>query len=206
MVEIEHLSRPPAGLIALASASPVLDWTELRNPLKENVRHMLNQEQHGLCVYCERRLNMDHGRIDHIIAQTKDDSLKFVYSNLCHSCSGYYHNEGDSSGSQLSCDQAKGDSSLGSMEPRKDVNKKILFNTETGELHCSLDPTDPEYINVNYAINEVLGLNNIFLRNRRIDIWRSILNLIPMGLDPSLLIRRSDDFYWTMREFFTKAP
>ena len=201
MVEIEHHLTPHHRLTELASLSPVPPWNALTNPAKAEVRQQLNNEQHGLCVYCERHLRPDHGRIDHIACQKNNGNLRFEYSNLCHSCSGYYQtDQGESR--VLTCDPVKGHASLGSVEPRPGVNRKISLNPATGELRAneSLSLAEKEEVD---SVLSTLGLNNSAkLKDDRRAALEDLIDSLEYDEDALMLLSPREEYYWTMKEFF----
>lgn len=205
MVEIEHRLAPHQRLVSLAGQLPIPSWDDLRNPEKSEVRKMLNDEQNGLCAYCERFLRFDHGRIDHIACQQSIPQKRFEYQNLCHSCSGRYQGEKGES-VPLSCDQYKGNSSLGQIEPRLGVNKMISLNTATGELRASDMLPFKSKVDVETAL-AVLGLNNSErLKDDRKTLLLDLIDLLDDSANPLDLLRPHDEYYWTMKEFFSTQP
>jgi uncharacterized protein (TIGR02646 family) len=201
MVEIEHHLQPHQRLTELASLSPVPPWNALTNPAKAEVRQQLNNEQHGLCIYCERHLKPDHGRIDHIACQKDNANLRFEYSNLCHSCSGYYQTDQGQS-RVLTCDQVKGHASLGSVEPRPGVNRKISLNPATGELRAneSLSLSEKEEVD---SVLSTLGLNNSAkLKDDRKAALEDLTDSLEYDEDAPMLLSPREEYYWTMKAFF----
>ena len=205
MVELKHQLPVHRRLINLSLQSPTPSWNDLRNPEKSDVRKMLNDEQNGLCVYCERRLKFDHGRIDHIACQHGNVHKRFDYQNLCHSCSGRYQGE-DGESKVLSCDQYKNDSSLGQIEPRPGVNKMISFNTATGELGANESLPLQSKNDVEVALLH-LGLNNSArLKDDRKSFWEELSNLLEDKGNPLDLLDPHNEYYWTMKEYFSPQP
>lgn len=201
MVEIEHRFLPHQRLTELASLSPIPAWDELRNPEKGELRQQLNNEQNGLCVYCERLLKPDCGRIDHIVCQRDNANLRFEYKNLCHSCSGYYQTEQGES-KVLTCDQFKGDASLGSVEPRPGVNRRISLNPATGELKASESLSLPEKEEVESALR-ALGLNNSAkLKDDRKVAFEELTESLEYDVESPQSISPHEEYYWTMKQFF----
>ncbi len=201
MVEIEHSTTPPPALIDLRNESQPPPWSSIDSGLKAEIRERLNADQSGLCAYCERKLSKDHGRIDHIIPQSKDSSLTYSYSNLCHSCHGYYKTESNEQKGPLSCDQRKGCSSLNFLEPRPGVNSYIALNIATGEISCSLPASDPRKEMADTIFNKALGLNNLYLKEARKGAIKALLKVLDPGSDPKQLIYPGDEYYWTLNEY-----
>lgn len=202
MVEIEHVKTVHPQLLALGSISPTATWDDLRNPEKAEVRKSLNDEQNGLCAYCERQLPHDHGRIDHIVCQKVAEEKRFEYRNLCHSCSGRYI-EKERETPALTCDQYKDDKTLGPIEPRPGVNKLIELNISTGSLHAATSLPLATKDNVETALLH-LGLNNSAkLIDDRKASWEELIKIIEIGGNPLGLLAVADEYYWTMREYFS---
>lgn len=201
MVELGHQDahKAPPELSELQQQQPVRPWSDLRGDPKDLLKKCLADEQHGLCAYCERRLVTGGGRIDHIKSRHAHPHLTFSYSNLCVSCFGYYEEEGRQT--KLSCDEAKGRISLGRVEPRPNANRLINFDPASGRLGCALPLGDPDYKPIKDTI-ELLGLQNIHLCNLRKTRYRALIRSLELGVDPLTYMEKSDDFYWTLSEYF----
>lgn len=201
MVELGHLDAhmAPPGLSQLEQQKPVRPWSDLQGDSKNLLKKCLTGEQHGLCAYCERSLITGGGRLDHIKSRHGHPHLTFSYSNLCVSCFGYYEEEGKRS--KLSCDEAKGGISLGRLEPRPNVNRLISFDPASGRLGCALPLDDPDYNHINDTI-KLLGLQNVYLCNLRKRRYQALLGSLDLGADPLMFLEKSDDFYWTLSEYF----
>jgi uncharacterized protein (TIGR02646 family) len=207
MVEIKHefQDEVPAELRKLERLRPIQKFDALRSEDKEEVRQLLKKEQHGLCVYCERKLVSGGGRIDHIQSQDKHPELTFTFSNLCLSCFGYYPDDGKTK--QHSCDQAKGNHDLGDLCPREGVNRLLAFNPATGTIGSTLASSDPKLTEIEKTLH-LLGLQNIYLCNHRKQIHESLTALLAeLGDDKDLLsyMSKEDEFYWTMANYFSRA-
>ena len=64
-----------------------LEWDELSTGAKTAVRRALHQDQHGLCCYCNRRIQGDDAdHVEHIAPQT--DENRFDWKNLALACEG----------------------------------------------------------------------------------------------------------------------
>ena len=70
MVELQHRAVEPAELGAFRASYPDAGATDFDSLLfeqtKKAVKAALNQDQDGLCVYCEKPLAPSSGQIDHI--------------------------------------------------------------------------------------------------------------------------------------------
>ncbi len=59
---------------------------------KRNVRkHILNTEQNNICCYCEIEIDEFNSSIEHIIPQSKNQSLSMNYDNFVVSCNNTNH-------------------------------------------------------------------------------------------------------------------
>ena len=89
MIELAHRLAEPAELRQHRTANPGGTWNDAEfGAVKPIVRHQLNREQEGLCVYCETELGEDEGHVEHIKSKGLNPPLTFVYDNLAHSCNG----------------------------------------------------------------------------------------------------------------------
>jgi uncharacterized protein (TIGR02646 family) len=123
MVEIGHILDEPASLVAFRIANPGANWDAFTgDPGKRELRHQLNLEQEGLCVYCESPLPVDDGHLEHIKSKTLNPPLTFIYDNLAHSCDGPGH-----------CGHTKRRQIL-PLEPRPGVNNHFSLSEITGRL------------------------------------------------------------------------
>ncbi|AVS60766.1 TIGR02646 family protein [Paracidovorax avenae] len=93
MVELQHRATPTAALIAFVAATPsatAADFDSLAfQPVKAAVKADLNEDQGGLCVYCESALSAQAGQVEHIKPKAGINAhphLCFAYTNYAHSC------------------------------------------------------------------------------------------------------------------------
>ena len=90
MVELQHRAVPTPALTAFNTANPVATVADFNSrafqPVKAALKADLNQEQGGLCVYCESTLAAGAGQIDHIKPKSAHPNLCFSYTNYAHSC------------------------------------------------------------------------------------------------------------------------
>jgi uncharacterized protein (TIGR02646 family) len=79
------------------------EYTEKRK-LKE---YILENEQNGLCCYCESKVTLNDSHVEHIKPKSLDyDNLTFEYSNLAVSCNGKCHTDGNT---PVTCGHKKDD-------------------------------------------------------------------------------------------------
>jgi uncharacterized protein (TIGR02646 family) len=126
---------------------------------KQTLRVFLVNDQRGLCCYCLSRIRADGQtmKIAHWHSQTRHPTEQLSYSNLLAACKG---NEGQPAKSQH-CDTRQGDRDL-SRNPANLMHQvEALIRYEgDGRIASSNQGFDTE-------LNEVLNLNEAFLRNRR---------------------------------------
>ena len=93
MVELQHRHTPTPSLTAFVAAHPGITATDFDSlafqPVKAVVKADLNEDQGGLCVYCESKLAADAGQVEHIKPKGGKNAhphLCFSYTNFAHSC------------------------------------------------------------------------------------------------------------------------
>ncbi len=122
MIELQHGSEPPA-LKQYHVQHPHGTWDdEDFQAVKPIVRRQLNQEQEGLCVYCEALLAEDAGHVEHIKSKGLNRHLTFQYDNLAQSCNGPGH-----------CGHHKKRQVL-PVEPRVGCNRFFALMAQDGKL------------------------------------------------------------------------
>lgn len=93
MIELEHRVNEPDELTDFNSTHPESTVADFDSPafnrIKSVLKVALNQDQGGLCVYCERKLEPADGQIEHIKPKAGKNAypeLCFAYANFAHSC------------------------------------------------------------------------------------------------------------------------
>jgi len=93
MVELQHRTTPTPALTRYTQTNAeasVVDFDSLAfKPVKNAVKADLNQDQGGLCAYCESPLAATKGQVDHIKPKAGPNGhpqLCFSYNNYAHSC------------------------------------------------------------------------------------------------------------------------
>jgi uncharacterized protein (TIGR02646 family) len=126
---------------------------------RDSLRNSLVTEQRGLCCYCLRsiRPQYDAMKIEHWHSQARYPAEQLSYSNLLGACLG---NDGQAWDHQH-CDTRKGarDFSRNPANPMPRVEDLIRFQGD-GRIVSDNLAFDAE-------LNEVLNLNEAFLRNSR---------------------------------------
>ena len=93
MAELQHRATPTPELTSYLAANPAptaVDFDSLTfKPVKNAVKADLNEDQGGLCAYCESPLSPAAGQVDHIKPKAGPNAhphLCFTYTNYAHSC------------------------------------------------------------------------------------------------------------------------
>ena len=137
---------------------------------KDELREALVREQRGICCYCMARIRPDTTsmKIEHWHSQTSYPGEQLVYSNLLAACLG---SEGDK-GRHQHCDSRKGDRDL-SRNPANPADRveKVIRYLPDGRITSNDPAFDSE-------LNEVLNLNQPFLRNNRSEALHGFKNFL----------------------------
>lgn len=154
MIELQHQDEPVV-LEKYRQQHPQANWeTAGFQPVKEETRHALHIEQDGLCVYCEQKICLDEGHVEHIKPKGKYPAQRFVYNNLAHSCNGQKH-----------CGHNKGGHEI-AIEPRQDCNRYFELRERDGILEPAADLNEDEEQQARETLR-IIGLNNAKLSNKR---------------------------------------
>ncbi|HPF90975.1 MAG: TIGR02646 family protein [Flavobacteriales bacterium] len=153
MVKLVHRNPEPVELTAFNNQYPHAtpqDWgRDIFQPAKIAVKAALNQDQGGLCVYCEKKLNDDHGHVEHIKPKAGPNGhphLCYVYTNHAQSC--MTHN---------TCGQRKGNELL-PIEPGPGCNAGWSLSTD-GTIEAAVGITQERQTAVEQT-RDILGLND----------------------------------------------
>ena len=152
MVELQHRAGGVPALQIFLTNNPnaqVADWGSLTfQPVKRLVKQALNQDQQGLCAYCERQIAKTEGQVDHIKPKAGPNAhaaLCFTYSNYDHSCIN-----------PKTCGQKKKDGLL-PIEPTPGCNAHWTLSTD-GTIEPVAELTRRQKHNVSQT-RDMLGLN-----------------------------------------------
>ena len=122
---------------------------------KNEVKEILLHEQHGICAYCMRRIQMDgHSRVEHLVPLSKDKDKAIDYSNMIGVCDGGERITGNQ-GHILCCDAHKKETEISTSPLDKVQMNKIAYD-KNGKIY-----TEPRDEAMERDINEVLLLNGI---------------------------------------------
>ena len=189
MVELQHCQSAPQELQDFCAQHPTAsaqDWnSKAFASAKRATKAALNQEQGGLCVYCESRLNPEEGQIDHIQPKAQQPGLCFSYTNLAHSCIN-----------AKTCGQAKKEGVL-PIIPAPDCNRLWTLSTD-GTIEPVLNLSRRQRHEV-LQTRDMLGLNRDpeLVDERR----RTLANmLLVLQYEPEQLAEflRSEPYRWIM--------
>lgn len=182
MVELVHSTIPNvlAGYLITHPSCNADDFEHDRvfQRIKPAIKQQLNQEQQGLCVYCEREILPNDGHIEHI----KPKRGAKAHSHLCFS----YNNFAQSCNDKHTCGSKK-KSGLLPIEPQIGCNNSFSLST-TGEITFITGLSRREKHRVRQT-RDMLGLNKPHLVKEREKWCKSIITILKH--DPGANI---DDF------------
>jgi uncharacterized protein (TIGR02646 family) len=173
---VEISRRPEPAELALFRAnhpSPADFNSEAFQPIKRSLKSQLNQDQGGLCAYCESDLPHNSGQIDHVKpkgGRRGFPELSFVYTNFVHSCC---HNP-------KHCGQQKKDGIL-PIEPGPECNALFALGISDGIISPLVSANKQQREDVRQTI-AMLGLNHSSLqleRKRWVESVREVLAKYP---------------------------
>lgn len=145
------------------------DWQpsyeNLQNPEKSELHQALLNEQGQLCCYCGRAISLVDSHIEHFRPRVLRVDLDLDFTNLFASCI-----RDAKSQTPLNCGHAKGHvfdeaRHVSPLDP--DCEYRFAYS-----LAGAILPLDA---NANYMV-ELLSLNNEFLRNRRLEVLKSVFD------------------------------
>jgi uncharacterized protein (TIGR02646 family) len=195
-------------------------WSEysatkaMRVKKKKLKKHILDNEQFGLCCYCEKEITIDSdsSHIEHVKPKSLDlSSLTFDYDNLLVSCEGNHFNEiGDNS--KNTCGQIKNDffDELRFLNPTlvNDISAYFIFDRGDGTISASsVDKVKADYT---YQILNLNGRNNKLAEARIISKDAFIRNLPTLSVEErrkiveDFLQNDTKEFITFFRYFFRK--
>ena len=169
MVELEHRSTEPVEMTDFKAHYSPLSVDDFNgqtfNTIKPAIRQALSEDQYGLCVYCERKLDSRSGQIDHIrpkAGKNAHPELCFTYTNYAYGCI-----------TNDTCGQKKKNGLL-PIEPAPDCNRRWFLETN-GALEPVIGQTRQEVHEVTQT-RDMLGLNRneTLVRDRKKQVARAI--------------------------------
>lgn len=184
MVELQHRSGGIPELTQFLQQHPNADiriWNDKGfHPVKQRVKAALNEDQQGLCVYCERLLAATEGQVEHIKPKAGANAYPefcFTYTNYAHGCIN-----------PKTCGQKKKDGLL-PIEPGPGCNKQWTLSTTDG----SLQPVEGLTRHMRHQVTQtrdMLGLNKdsslVADRQRWLDSALQVMKSQPEHLDQFL--------------------
>lgn len=188
MLELAHLLPEPPSLQAHRALDPQAEWETLPHvPQKRDLRHQLNIEQDGLCIYCEEHLSPDAGHIDHIKPRSERRDLTFVYTNLAHSC-----------WCRGRCGDGK-DNDLLPIEPRPGCSAYFELSVTTGRIAPNRRERNEDQDRAKTTL-ELLGLNrDPGLARKRQQHARTVVALEQQSPADAQAYINAAPFRWSLR-------
>ena len=186
MLQIAKGAEPPK-LREWRLTTPDACFGALPVDVKREVKEYLLRDQCHLCAYCGRRIGLGTMRVEHWVAQSKDDDEAVSWPNLLGACDG---GESVWEPARLHCDVSRGNRVLvlNPADPKHDCAHVVKYRL-SGEVYS--DDAD-----VDRMLNEVLNLNNgdRLRENRRrlLHAWAKKLRAGPRGGRKSRIQRAYD--------------
>jgi uncharacterized protein (TIGR02646 family) len=132
----------------ISSPNQSSSWEEISEVRYDLRKHILENEQHNLCVYCEKKITADKEKsnIDHFKTRNLFPHLTFEYTNLFVSCNNSNHCSSYKDKKGLSIEQFND-----LLHPFENIENTI-DHTYTGELEAknSKGNFTIEALNLNY--------------------------------------------------------
>ena len=159
-------------------------WNEFQNPEKTQTKqHILDNEQDSLCIYCERDVEEDSTRLEHIKPQNNHPEERFNYKNLVVSCSGKDYCSNETLAHQDfdidSCDHYKdrhyNETQFLDPTQEQQIDEYFCFDYDSGAIDAYRLEEMPN--KARYMIN-LLNLDNPSLRNERVNAKRALLKIL----------------------------
>lgn len=186
MVEIGHVLPEPLALASHRLSNPGGLWGGFPGtPNKRELRHQLNLEQDGLCIYCESELDLEEGHVEHIKSKTLNPPLAFVYDNLSHSCNGPGR-----------CGHQKRREIL-PIEPRPNANNFFALSELTGAISPTIGLAKDDHEKSKSTLL-MLGLNNDTGLKRRRQQFAVTLRALSTAADIAAFLSNAP-FRWSLK-------
>lgn len=179
MIELQHRSSAPQVLLNYLARNPAAQPSDFdsRNfqPVKRELKSALNEDQGGLCAYCEQKLAGTEGQIDHIKPKGGPNAhphLAFDYFNYAHSCVN-----------ERTCGQKK-KAGLLPIEPGPGCNDEFSLSVSDGQLE-PLTGLSRQRKHAVRQTRDMLGLQSPMLVQQRKQWLEAALEVAQ--LNPALL-------------------
>ena len=157
-----------------------------------DLRTALLIEQGYICAYCMRRIpvrdsvSSEESRIEHIQCRQNHPHLQLEYKNMLVCCPGCINGEEH-------CDKSKGNKDIHFSLFTDALPKSITYSSKDGHIRSLNAEWDKD-------INEVLSLNNIRLKNNRLQVIEGIIqSLNKAKWKTSELEQKLEE--WTQKDF-----
>ena len=179
MVELQRRSPEPPELVVYRENHPgdpvIVFESQEFHALKIEIKAKLNEDQGGLCAYCEQKLPPNEGQVEHVLpkrgANGRPD-LALHYDNWVHGCIHPKH-----------CGQKKADNLL-PIEPAPGCNDHFIL-LDDGSINPVAGLTFAQELPVIMSL-DILGQNHPVLKQDR-SKWVATIKIIitnsPENLD-----------------------
>lgn len=192
MVELKHRCNPTPLLAAFNADHPnakpedfnSIAFREVKNAIKEE----LNEDQGGLCVYCEQKLAAADGQLEHIKpkgGKKARSDLCFTYTNYAHSCIN-----------PNTCGQKKKDGVLPIEPTDPHCNSQWLLSTN-GSIEPRSDLTKQQRHDT-IKTRDMLGLNQPALVEARQRVLRNVIEILQQNPQAASAFIASQEFRYLL--------
>lgn len=184
MIELQRRAQEPDELRDFRAQNPGAGPKTFDNsiftPTKQAVKRALNEDQGGLCVYCETKITANQGHVEHI--KPKDThagrpDLCFDYNNLAQSCDN-----------SKTCGHHKGNRFI-AFEPGPGCNQEIRISTSDAFIRPKDNPDKKRREAVRQTC-DILGFNRdtelVADRQKALKNFLVILKSFPTEIDDFL--------------------
>jgi uncharacterized protein (TIGR02646 family) len=139
-------------------------WKEYKKK-KALKKYLLDNEQNGLCGYCEAKVLLTNSHLEHIKPKYLDDNLIFDYTNLLVSCDGVCFSENNK---RVTCGHKKGSDfdEFKFLNPTKVKNIREYF-IYTDKYMIESSDLDTQKANYTLELLELNRFNNYLPEARK---------------------------------------
>lgn len=166
MVRINKRTQPKALKKAVKAGAKSYK-NDLSQDIIDKLRNKLLADQGYICCYCQKRIPeklLPQSKIEHFKCRDKYKDLELNYSNLFIACNG------EEKSGKKTCDTLKSNSDINSFTLTSTNFETIIKYGKDGGIYS----TDP---NIEKDINEILGLNEYNLKQKRYNIFLAMNNI-----------------------------
>lgn len=160
----KNLNEPPL-LVRHRTTMPEATYENGPQEMKAEIREYLIAEQFHLCCYCQQRIESDSASVEHKLSQAKHPERSLDYTNMAAVCSC---TEGQK-GKRQYCDDFKKDKDF--VFNLSNIEELIQYEPKTGVIKS-------DNAELNRQLNEVLNLNQKYLKDERTAIYNAIRHFV----------------------------